>query len=46
MKNAIAYLRVSTEDQNLGPEAQAASIEKWCATNGVTLVATFQDQGV
>lgn len=46
MKNAIAYLRVSTEDQQLGPEAQTASIARWCAAHDVTLVGTFSDLGV
>ena len=32
---AVAYLRVSTEDQALGPEAQRAAIEVWAARQGV-----------
>jgi site-specific DNA recombinase len=43
---AIAYLRVSTEEQRLGPEAQRASIEAWAAKEGVTIVAWGVDQGV
>jgi DNA invertase Pin-like site-specific DNA recombinase len=39
----VAYLRVSTDDQTLGPEAQRAAVERWCATHGATLVATFED---
>lgn len=39
----VAYLRVSTDDQTLGPEAQRAAVERWCATHGATLIATFED---
>ncbi len=45
-KRAIAYLRVSTEDQSLGPEAQRAQIEAWAARAGVEVVAWFADHGV
>lgn len=40
---AVAYLRVSTDDQALGPEAQRAAVERWCASHGAQLVATFED---
>jgi len=43
---AVAYLRVSTEDQNLGPEAQRATITAWAARQGVRVVAWFTDQGI
>ncbi|MBM4109611.1 MAG: resolvase [Phycisphaerae bacterium] len=43
---AVAYLRVSTEDQALGPEAQRAAVERWAAARGVTVAAWFCDQGV
>lgn len=43
---AIAYLRVSTDDQALGPVAQRASIEAWAASAGVTVVAWHADLGV
>jgi DNA invertase Pin-like site-specific DNA recombinase len=42
----VAYLRVSTEDQRLGPEAQRASIESWAAREGVTIASWHLDQGV
>jgi DNA invertase Pin-like site-specific DNA recombinase len=45
-KLGIGYLRVSTEDQNLGPEAQRAALEAWAARNGARIVAWFEDHGV
>ncbi len=43
---AVAYLRVSTAEQELGPEAQRASIERWAGTAGVTIASWHIDQGV
>src|ERR1700684_3154466 len=43
---AIAYIRVSKDDQKLGPEAQRASIEAWAAREGVSVAALHVDQGV
>ena len=43
---AVAYLRVSTEEQHLGPEAQLAAIELWATRQGVTVVAVHRDLGV
>jgi DNA invertase Pin-like site-specific DNA recombinase len=43
---AIAYLRVSTDDQHLGPEAQRAAIVAWAAREGVNVAAWHTDQGV
>jgi len=45
-KRAIGYIRVSTEEQANGPEAQRAEIRRWCAANKAELVATFEDIGV
>jgi len=45
-KRAIGYLRVSTDDQALGPDAQRASLERWCKAQGVELVAVHSDLGV
>jgi DNA invertase Pin-like site-specific DNA recombinase len=42
---AVAYVRVSTEDQKLGPDAQRATIEAWAAREGVTVVAWHVDAG-
>lgn len=43
---AVAYLRVSTDEQRLGPEAQRAAIEAWAVRLGVQVVAWHADQGV
>src|SRR6185295_17243123 len=43
---AVAYIRVSTEDQNLGPDAQRASVAAWAARQGVRVAAWFTDKGV
>jgi DNA invertase Pin-like site-specific DNA recombinase len=43
---AVAYLRVSTDEQKLGPEAQRATIEAWAGREGVSVVAWHVDAGV
>lgn len=43
---AVLYLRVSTSDQSLGPEAQVAAAERWARAEGVRVVATHADHGV
>lgn len=43
---AVAYLRVSTDDQSLGLEAQSALIASYAATNQLEVVATERDEGV
>ncbi len=43
---AVAYLRVSTDRQELGPEAQRAAVEAWAARDGVSVVAWHVDAGV
>ncbi len=45
-KRAVAYVRVSTDEQSLGPEAQRKAIGKWCEDHGIDLVATAEDIGV
>jgi site-specific DNA recombinase len=45
-KVAVAYLRVSTDEQQLGPEAQRAGIERWAAGEGVRVASWHIDQGV
>jgi len=43
---AIGYLRVSTDDQHLGPEAQRDALARWCDANGAELLAVYVDHGV
>lgn len=43
---AIAYLRASTEEQRLGPEAQRAAIQAWADREGVSVVAWHVDAGI
>lgn len=43
---AVAYLRVSTDEQGLGMEAQRASVTTWAAREGVTVAAWCEDFGV
>lgn len=43
---AVAYLRVSTDEQALGLEAQRNSIEAWAKARGVNVAAWCIDEGV
>lgn len=43
-KIAVAYIRVSTEEQHLGPIAQRDAINSWCAVRGITLAAVYEDK--
>lgn len=43
---AVGYIRVSTSEQALGPEAQREALGRWCATQGVRLAAIHEDRGV
>jgi DNA invertase Pin-like site-specific DNA recombinase len=43
---AIGYLRVSTDKQHLGPDAQKAAIEAWASANGVRVAAWHTDPDV
>ena len=42
----VGYVRVSTEDQHLGPQAQREAIERWARANDVRVVAWHEDLGV
>lgn len=42
-KLAVAYIRVSTDHQDLGPDAQAESIREWAEKRGVEVVAEFRE---
>lgn len=49
MKQAIGYIRVSTEKQaneGVSLEAQEARIKTWCDNNGYELVGVFIDAGI
>lgn len=43
---AVAYLRVSTDEQALGMDAQRAAITTWAGRLGVAVVAWHEDMGV
>ncbi len=43
MKTAVAILRVSTDDQQNGIEAQRFAIEAWAAVHQVAVVAWFEE---
>jgi site-specific DNA recombinase len=45
-RRAVAYLRVSTDEQRNGPEAQRADIEAWAVREGVAVVAWHTDDGI
>ncbi len=46
MKTAIAYVRVSTDEQHLGPQAQRSAIEEWAAREGIAVVGWHSDHGI
>ena len=49
MKQAIGYIRVSTEKQaneGVSLEAQEAKIVTWCKANGYELVKVYVDAGI
>lgn len=43
---AVALLRVSTDDQKLGPVAQRAAIEAWARRESIEVCSFFLEQGV
>lgn len=45
-REVIGYIRVSTDEQSLGPEAQRAAIERWAKGRGLLVTAIFEDRGV
>lgn len=44
--NAIAYLRVSTDDQSNGIEAQKVAIKQWAQRRDAQIVAWYTDFGI
>lgn len=45
-KKVVGYVRVSTDEQALGPEAQRAAIAAWCEREGAAVVGIYEDLGV
>src|SRR5262249_28251130 len=45
-KRAVAYVRVSKDEQQLSPEVQRTAIERWSLGRGVQIVAWHEDRGV
>jgi DNA invertase Pin-like site-specific DNA recombinase len=45
-QKAVAYLRVSRDEQQLGPKAQEDTIRAWAEKRGVAIVAWHVDPGV
>lgn len=43
---AVAYIRVSTAEQRIGPTAQRDAIEAWSARQGIDVVSWHADQGI
>ncbi len=42
----VGYIRVSTDEQHLGPEAQEDALRAWCASNGAELVDIHTERGM
>lgn len=42
----IGYIRVSTDEQHLGPEAQEETLRSWCDANGAELVDIYTERGM
>lgn len=42
----VGYVRVSTEEQANGPDAQRHALREWCDRNDAELVAVFEDLGI
>lgn len=45
-KRAIAHVRVSTDEQQLGQDVQRAAISEWAARSGIEIMAWTEDVGV
>lgn len=43
---AVSYLRVSTDEQGLGIDAQRATVRAYCEREGIELVGEYVDDGV
>ena len=45
-KVVVGYVRVSTDEQALGPKAQVDSMVRWCKANECELAAVHEDVGI
>ena len=45
-KKVIGYIRVSTDEQALGPDAQRHALNAWCERHDARLLAIHEDIGV
>jgi site-specific DNA recombinase len=45
-RQALAYIRVSTDEQAISVEAQRTLIKRWCKTHDVELGAIYEDIGL
>lgn len=45
-ERAIGYIRCSTQEQQLSPDAQRKQIKRWCQHNKVRLLRVYEDRGV
>lgn len=43
MKQVVAYYRVSTNDQNLGIEAQKSIVKKYCEINSAEIISEYEE---
>jgi len=43
MKQVIAYYRVSTNDQNLGIEAQKSIVQQYCVLNSAEIISEYEE---
>lgn len=46
MMRVVGYVRVSTDEQSIGPRAQLEAMASWCAANGAELLEVHTDEGV
>lgn len=46
MKNAVAYIRASTNEQHITLDAQESSIRQYAAAQGINLVSVVVDAGI
>ncbi len=45
-KKVVGYVRVSTDEQALGPEAQKTALEAWCKAHEAVLISVCEDIGI